>query len=64
MGAVYAVVVHDARNLANAMTIAQEALRHCPTNNDSPVQNYVVVNYRKRGQTPEKARPFRIYDEK
>ncbi|CAG8638102.1 1980_t:CDS:2, partial [Gigaspora rosea] len=27
------------------------------------VQNYVVVNYRKLGQTPEQARPFHLYDE-
>ncbi|CAG8629011.1 13300_t:CDS:2, partial [Gigaspora rosea] len=43
-GAVYAVVVHGAKNLAHAMTIAGEALRHNPDNNTSPAQNYVVLD--------------------
>ncbi|CAG8815698.1 11009_t:CDS:1, partial [Gigaspora rosea] len=60
--AVYAVVVHGAKNLAHAMTIAGEALRHNPDNNTSPAQNYVIVNYRKKNQLPEEARPFRFYD--
>ncbi|RIB01806.1 hypothetical protein C2G38_2150295 [Gigaspora rosea] len=62
IGAVYAVVVHEARNLAHAMTIAGQALRHNPDNNTSPAQNYVIVNYRKIGQSPDQARPFRLYD--
>ena len=33
MGAVYAIVAHGAKNLAHAMAIAQEALRHSPGNN-------------------------------
>jgi len=45
------------------MTIAQEALWHNSNSNTSPVQNYVIVNYRRRGQTPNQARPFRIRDE-
>ncbi|CAG8815466.1 41506_t:CDS:2, partial [Gigaspora margarita] len=44
IGAVYAVVVHDAKNLAYAMTIAREALHHNPNNNTSPAQKYVVFN--------------------
>ncbi|CAG8826376.1 19165_t:CDS:1, partial [Gigaspora rosea] len=60
--AVYAVVVHEARNLAHAMTIASQALQHNPDNNTSPAQNYVIVNYRKIGQSPDQARPFRLYD--
>ncbi|CAG8559170.1 2507_t:CDS:2 [Dentiscutata erythropus] len=63
MGAVYAVVMHRAQNLAHAMTIAGEALRHNPDNNTSPAQNYVIVNYRKKGQTPEQARPFHLYND-
>ncbi|CAG8806428.1 16328_t:CDS:1, partial [Racocetra fulgida] len=63
LGAVYAVVMHGAQNLAHAMTIAREALRHSVDNHTSPVQNYVVVNYQKKGQTPEQARPFRLYDD-
>ena len=55
--------MHGAQNLAHAMTIAGEALRHSVDNHTSPVQNYVVVNYRKKGQTPEQARPFRLYDD-
>ncbi|CAG8513811.1 16202_t:CDS:2 [Dentiscutata erythropus] len=60
--AVYAVVVHGAKNLAHAMTITREALRHNPDNNTSPAQNYVIVNYRRKNQLPEEARPFRLYD--
>ena len=63
MGAVYGVVVHEAKNMAHAYTIAGECLRHSSDNHTSPVQNYVVVNYRKKGQTPEQARPFHLYDD-
>ncbi|CAJ0847663.1 13053_t:CDS:1 [Entrophospora sp. SA101] len=63
IGAVYGVVVHEAENIAHAYTIAGECLRHNPDNHTSPVQNYVVVNYRKKGQTPEQARPFHLYDD-
>ncbi|CAG8574866.1 7136_t:CDS:2 [Cetraspora pellucida] len=52
-GAVYTVVMHRAKNLAHAMTIAEEALCHNPDNNTSPAQNYVVVNYRRKNQSPE-----------
>ncbi|CAJ0844997.1 8954_t:CDS:2, partial [Entrophospora sp. SA101] len=55
--------VHEAKNIAHAYTIAGECLRHNPDNHTSPVQNYVVVNYRKKGQTPEQARPFHLYDD-
>ncbi|CAJ0901021.1 2574_t:CDS:1 [Entrophospora sp. SA101] len=63
IGAVYGAVIHCAKNPAHLMTIAGECLRHNPDNHTSPVQNYVVVNYRKKGQTPEQARPFRLYDD-
>nr|CAG8679540.1 387_t:CDS:1 [Entrophospora candida] len=63
MGAVYSAVVHKAENPAHAYTIAGECLRHNPDNYTSPVQNYVVVNYRRQGQMPEEARPFHIYDQ-
>ncbi|CAG8718608.1 3450_t:CDS:1, partial [Racocetra fulgida] len=42
LGAVYAVVMHGAQNLAHAMTIAGEALHHSVDNHTSSVQNYVV----------------------
>ncbi|CAJ0746205.1 2245_t:CDS:2 [Entrophospora sp. SA101] len=57
LGAVYGAIVHGAKNPAHLMTIAGQCLHHTPTNNVSPVQNYIVVNYRKRGQLPEHARP-------
>ena len=65
LGAVYGAVVHKAENPGHTciMTIAGECLRHSSSNHTSPVQNYVVVNYRKRGQKPEEARPFYIYDD-
>ncbi|RIB20002.1 hypothetical protein C2G38_2035585 [Gigaspora rosea] len=62
IGAIYGVVVHGAENMAYAYTIAGECLRHSSNNHTSPVQNYVVVNYRRRGQKPEEARPFCLYD--
>ncbi|CAG8822753.1 19740_t:CDS:2, partial [Dentiscutata erythropus] len=46
--AVYAVVTNEAKNMAHAYTIAGEALWHSCDNHTSPVQNYAVVNYRKR----------------
>ncbi|CAG8712800.1 9752_t:CDS:1, partial [Scutellospora calospora] len=49
LGAVYSAVAHEAKNIAYAYTIAGECLRHSSDNHTSPVQNYVVVNYRKRG---------------
>ena len=63
LGAVYGAVVHKAENPGRIMTIAGECLRHSSDNHTSPVQNYVVVNYRPRGVAPEKARPFQIYDQ-
>ncbi|CAG8557939.1 1719_t:CDS:2 [Cetraspora pellucida] len=57
-GAVYGAVVHRAKNPAHLMTIAEECLRHNSCNYTSPVQNYVVVNYRPRNTSPEQAKPF------
>ncbi|RHZ54574.1 hypothetical protein Glove_426g14 [Diversispora epigaea] len=55
LGAVYAVITNRAKNMAHAYTIAEEALRHNFDNHTSPVQNYVVVNYQRKNQTPGKA---------
>ncbi|CAG8453153.1 14758_t:CDS:2 [Cetraspora pellucida] len=63
LGAVYAVVTNGVKNMAHAYTIAGEALWHSCDNHTSSVQNYVVVNYRKRGQKPEEARPFHLYND-
>ena len=63
IGAVFAVMVHEAKNLSNAMTIASEALRHSPDNNTSPAQNYTIVNYRPRGVPYDQAKPFKVSDE-
>ncbi|PKY25562.1 hypothetical protein RhiirB3_440545 [Rhizophagus irregularis] len=40
IGAVFAVVTHGYTNLSNAMTIASEALRHCPRNHTSSAKLY------------------------
>jgi integrase len=48
LGAVYGAVAHEAKNMAHVYTIAGECLRHSSDNHTSPVQNYIVVNYRKR----------------
>ncbi|EXX78212.1 uncharacterized protein OCT59_000431 [Rhizophagus irregularis] len=61
-GAVFAVVTHGATNLSNAMTIASEALRHCPRNHTSPAKNYTIVNYRPRGVSYDQAKPFKLFD--
>ncbi|CAG8640181.1 21429_t:CDS:2 [Dentiscutata erythropus] len=61
-GAVYTVVTNGAKNIAHAYTITGEALRHSSDNHASPVQNYVVVNYRRKNQSPDQVRPFQIYD--
>ncbi|CAG8494084.1 5455_t:CDS:2, partial [Scutellospora calospora] len=63
LGAVYGAVAHKAKNIAHAYTIARECLRHSSDNHTSPVQNYVVVNYKKRGVPYEQARRFHIYDQ-
>ncbi|CAH1769701.1 4747_t:CDS:2 [Entrophospora sp. SA101] len=63
LGAVYGAVLHKAENPAHVYTIAGECLHHNSDNHTSPVQNYVVVNYRKRGVPYEQARPFHIYDQ-
>ncbi|KAF0441047.1 d5-like helicase-primase: PROVISIONAL [Gigaspora margarita] len=58
IGAIYGVVAHEAKNIAHAYTIAGQCLRHSPDNYTSPVQNYVIVNYRKKDQFPDQARLF------
>ncbi|PKC69132.1 hypothetical protein RhiirA1_456394 [Rhizophagus irregularis] len=59
---VFAVEQHDAKNLSKAMTIASEALRHSSDNNTSPVQNYIIVNYRSRGVPYDQVIPFKVSD--
>ncbi|CAG8660534.1 6870_t:CDS:2 [Dentiscutata erythropus] len=61
--AVYDAVAHGAKNMAYAYTIARECLRHLSDNHTFPVQNYIVVNYRKRGIPYKQARRFHIYDQ-
>src|ERR1044072_9300752 len=50
LGAVFAVVSHGAKNLLEAITIAEEALRHSLNNHASPMKNYTIVNFWLRGQ--------------
>ncbi|CAG8460057.1 17385_t:CDS:2 [Gigaspora rosea] len=61
--AVYGAIVRGAQNPVHVMTITRECLCHNANNHSSPVQNYVVVNYHKREQTSEEARPFRLYND-
>jgi len=51
LGAIFAVVTHRAKNLSEAMSIVSKALRHAPRNHISLAKNYIIVNYRKRGQS-------------
>ncbi|RIA98430.1 hypothetical protein C1645_812680 [Glomus cerebriforme] len=63
LGAVYAVVSHDVKNLSKAKTIASEALRHNPNNHVSSAKKYTIVNLRKRGQPYDQAMAFKLFDE-
>ena len=63
LGAVFAVVVHSAKNLLEANTIASQALRHSPDNHTAPSDRYTIVNFRKRGQHYDQASLFCIFDE-
>ena len=63
LGAVFAVVSNDVKNLSDAMTIASQALRHSPDNHASPAQNYTIINFRKRGQPYDQATAFELFDE-
>ncbi|CAG8728022.1 7286_t:CDS:2, partial [Rhizophagus irregularis] len=62
IGAVFAVVAHGAKNLSKAETIASEALRHSPDNHASPAKNYIIVNYRLRGEPYNQAMVFELSD--
>ncbi|GBC14879.2 hypothetical protein GLOIN_2v1785145 [Rhizophagus irregularis DAOM 181602=DAOM 197198] len=62
-GAVFAVVAHGAKNLSKAETIASEALRHSPDNHASPAKNYIIVNYRLRGEPYNQAMVFELSGE-
>ncbi|PKC01339.1 hypothetical protein RhiirA5_426881 [Rhizophagus irregularis] len=63
LGAVFASVVHGPKNLSKANTYASEALRHSPDNHTSPSDRYTIVNFRRRGQPYDQAKPFWISDE-
>ena len=63
LGAVFAVVLHGAKNLSEAMTIASEALWHSPDNHASPAKNYTIISYCKRGQPYDQAKAIKIFDE-
>ncbi|CAG8559812.1 42295_t:CDS:2, partial [Gigaspora margarita] len=54
MGAIYAMVVHEAKNMAHAYTIAGEALRHNPDNHASPfsIEGYQQNQYNKNTSGP------------
>ncbi|RIA95468.1 hypothetical protein C1645_734076 [Glomus cerebriforme] len=63
LGVVFAVISNGAKNLSDAMTITNQALRHSPDNHASPAQNYTIVNFRKRGQPYDQATAFELFDE-
>ena len=63
LGAVFAFVVYGPKNLSKANTYASEALRHSPDNHTSPSDRYTIVNFRRRGQPYDQAKPFWISDE-
>ncbi|RIA95204.1 hypothetical protein C1645_817050 [Glomus cerebriforme] len=61
--AVFASVVHGPKNLSKANTYASEAFRHSSDNHTSPSDRYTIVNFRRRGQPYDQAKPFWISDE-
>ena len=61
--AMFASVVHGPKNPSKANTYASEALRHSPDNHTSPSDRYTIVNFRRRGQPYDQAKPFWISDE-
>ncbi|RGB30537.1 hypothetical protein C1646_765253 [Rhizophagus diaphanus] len=63
LGAMFASVVHKPKNLSKANTYASEALRHSPNNHTSPSDRYTIVNFRRKGQPYDQAKPFWISDE-
>ncbi|GBC10683.1 hypothetical protein RclHR1_09820002 [Rhizophagus clarus] len=63
LGAVFASVVHRPKNLSKTNTYASEVLHHSPDNHTSPSDRYTIVNFRRRGQPYDQAKPFWISDE-
>ncbi|CAG8740947.1 17923_t:CDS:1, partial [Rhizophagus irregularis] len=63
LGAVFASVVHGPKNLSKANTYASEAFRHLPDNHASPSDKYTIVNFRRKRQPYDQAKPFWISDE-
>ena len=63
LGVVFAVVSNSAKNLSEAMTIASQAFRHSPDNHASSTQNYIIVNYRLRGESYSQKEAIKIFDE-
>ncbi|RGB22535.1 hypothetical protein C1646_775923 [Rhizophagus diaphanus] len=63
LGAVFTSVVHKPKNLSKANTYTSEALRHSPNNHTSPSDRYTIVNFRRKGQPYDQAKPFWISDE-
>ena len=63
LGSVFAVVAYSAKNLSEAKSIASQALRHSPDSHTSPSDRYTIVNFRRRGQPYDQAKPFWISDE-
>ena len=48
LGAVFAVISNDTKNLLEAMTIASQAFRHSQDNHIFLAQNYNIVNFQKK----------------
>ena len=63
LGSVFASVAYGPKNPSKANTYASEALRHSPDNHASPSDRYTIVNFRRRGQPYDQAKPFWISDE-
>ena len=61
IGSVFAVVAHSAKNLSEAKSIASQALRHSLNSHTPPSDRYTIVNFKRRWQPYDQARPFILH---
>ncbi|CAG8485074.1 33403_t:CDS:2 [Gigaspora margarita] len=62
IGAIYGMVAHDAKNMVHAYTITGQCLWHSPDNHTSLVQNYVIVNCRKKASSYPNLKHLNLWD--
>ncbi len=43
----FVIILHNAKNLSEAITIAKQILKYNPNNHTSSIKNYTIVNIKK-----------------